>query len=121
MTAYVYVYLTVVFTVCCQLIIKWRMNGAGHLPESLSGKVSFMLVLFFDPWILSGIFSALLAALAWMAAMTKLDLSHAYPFTSLSFVLVLISSNLLFGEPITLAKVAGLVLIIAGIVVGSQG
>jgi multidrug transporter EmrE-like cation transporter len=121
MTAYFYVYLTVVFTVCCQLIIKWRMGGAGPLPESLSGKVSFIMVQFLDPWVLSGIFCAFLAALAWMAAMTKLDLSHAYPFTSLSFVLVLVTSHLLFGEPITLVKVVGLALIIAGIVVGSQG
>ena len=39
--------------------------------------------------------------------MVKLDLSHAYPFVSLSFVLVLFLSALLFGEPLSWAKVAG--------------
>jgi multidrug transporter EmrE-like cation transporter len=56
-----------------------------------------------------------------MAAMTKLDLSHAYPFTGLSFVLVTFVSAWLFQEPVTVPKIAGIALICAGIVVGSQG
>ncbi|HWV91528.1 MAG TPA: EamA family transporter, partial [Burkholderiales bacterium] len=61
------------------------------------------------------------AALCWMLAMTKLDLSHAYPFVSLSFVLVLFLSALLFGEPLSWAKLAGIALVIAGVALGSQG
>ena len=56
-----------------------------------------------------------------MAAMTKLDLSHAYPFTSLSFVLVLIASGLFLNEPVTWPKIAGIALICGGIAIGSQG
>jgi multidrug transporter EmrE-like cation transporter len=56
-----------------------------------------------------------------MAAMTKLDLSHAYPFTSLAFVLVTAASAVFFHEPMTGPKIAGIALICAGIVVGSQG
>ena len=56
-----------------------------------------------------------------MAAMTRFDLSYAYPFTSLSFVLVLALSVHLFNEPVSLPKVLGLALIISGIIVGSRG
>ena len=56
-----------------------------------------------------------------MAAMTKFEISHAYPFMSLNFVLVLLLSAVFFNETITLLKVAGLALIILGIIVGSQG
>jgi drug/metabolite transporter (DMT)-like permease len=74
-----------------------------------------------NPWIVSALAAALLAALSWMAAMTKLDLSHAYPFTSLSFVLVALASAWLLNEPLTGPKIAGIALICLGIAVGSQG
>ena len=53
--------------------------------------------------------------------MTKFDLSYAYPFMSLSFVLVLILSALFFHEPVSMAKVLGVMLIMAGIAVGVRG
>jgi len=56
-----------------------------------------------------------------MAAMTKLELSYAYPFMSLAFVLVLFLSAILFHEAVTVPKVLGLLLIIAGLIVASRG
>jgi len=53
--------------------------------------------------------------------MTKLELSFAYPFISLSFVLVFVFSALLFHETVTAPKVVGLLLIIAGIIVTGRG
>jgi drug/metabolite transporter (DMT)-like permease len=83
--------------------------------------VRFLLLLLLNPWVLSALCSAFLALLCWMAAMTRLPLSHAYPFMSLAFVAVLLLSNLFFHEPLTAPKIAGMVLIVLGIVIGSQG
>jgi multidrug transporter EmrE-like cation transporter len=55
-----------------------------------------------------------------MVAMTKFTLSYAYPFVSLSFVLVLICSNIFFKDPITVNKSIGMGLIILGVVFGSK-
>jgi len=118
---YLYIFGTVFFTVYGQCVIKWQMAKAGMLPPAFYEKVLFLLAMFFEPWVLSAFISAFLAALCWMAAMTKFDLSHAYPFMSLSFVIVLILSGLFFQEPINLPKVIGIGLIICGIVVGAQG
>ena len=114
---YLYIFLTIFFTVYGQLILKWRIGKLGALPEIMSEKIAFMLRLFLDPFILSGFASAFIASLFWMAAMTKFELSFAYPFMSLSFILVLVLSVLLFGEMLTIGKILGLLLIIAGIVV----
>lgn len=56
-----------------------------------------------------------------MAALAKFDLSHAYPFMGLTFVLVLVLSVVLFHEPLTMHKIIGIVLIVTGIIVGSRG
>ncbi|WP_369688021.1 EamA family transporter [Vibrio cholerae] len=52
-----------------------------------------------------------------MLAVSKLELSSAYPLTSASFVLVFIASAILFGEPISLQKLIGISLIVVGIII----
>lgn len=112
--------MTVLFTVYGQLILKWRIGSFGPLPESFPAKVSFLFNLLLDPFIFSGFISAFIASFFWMAAMTKLDVSYAYPFMSGAFVLVFIFSVFIFSEPVSWQKVLGLVLIVAGIIVSSR-
>ena len=119
--AYLYILGTVLFTVYGQLIIKWQMGKASSLPGVFSEKIIFLLQMLFTPWILSAFLSAFVASLCWMAAMTKFELSHAYPFMSLSFVFVLALSGFFFHESITLPKLFGVLLIMTGIIVGAQG
>jgi multidrug transporter EmrE-like cation transporter len=119
--SYVYVFLTIFLTVFGQMVIKWKVLEAGAFPLDAQGKLLFLGKLLIDPWIVLALAAAFGAAVSWMAAMTRLELSHAYPFMSLAFILVLFCSAFLFNEPVTAPKVVGLVLISAGIIVGSQG
>ncbi len=114
---YLYIFGCILFTVYGQLILKWRMNLKGQLPEGSAEKAIYMAKLFLDPWLISGFAAAFVASLFWMAAMTKFEISFAYPFMSLAFVLVLVLSIIIFGESFTWGKVVGLILIIAGIIV----
>ncbi|HNV58361.1 MAG TPA: EamA family transporter [Rhodoferax sp.] len=118
---YLYVACTIVLTVYGQLVIKWQVVQAGPMPSTSADKLGFLLRLFLNPWILSGLLAALLASVTWMAAMTKLPLSHAYPLMSLAFVLVMILSGMLFHEPITPLKLIGVAFVILGLAIGSQG
>jgi len=114
---YIYIAGCILFTVYGQLVLKWRMNLKGQLPEALNEKALFMVKLFLDPWLVSGFAAAFVASLFWMAAMTKFEISFAYPFMSASFILVFLLSMFLFGETFTWGKVIGLLLITAGIFV----
>lgn len=119
---YSYILATVLLTVYGQAIIKWQASKLGPLPDGLQEKFWFLAGLATNPWVLSGYAAAFLAAISWMAAMTKFDLSYAYPFTtSLSFILVLVLSALLFHEAITIPKLLGMMLIIFGMIVTSSG
>lgn len=118
---YFYIFGTIFFTVYGQIVLKWRINGVGSLPEEgFMDKVWFLIKLLFDPWIFSGFFAAFIASFFWMATMTKFDISFAYPFMSGAFVLVFLLSVVMFQEPVTWQKVFGLVLIVAGIIVTSR-
>ena len=120
MIGHLYIAGTLIFTVYGQLILKWRIAGVGQLPDTLALKIVFLIKLLLDPWIFSGFASAFIASLFWMAAMTKFDISYAYPFMSGAFVLVFCFSIFLFNEPVSWQKVVGLIFIICGIFITSK-
>lgn len=118
---YAYLAITLLLTVAGQLVIKWRVTGYGALPEPLAAQAGFLLRLLLDPYILLGLGAAFAAALAWMATLTQLELSRAYPLMSLSFALVLVLSAWLLGEQLSPHKAAGVALIVLGAVVIGYG
>ncbi len=113
---YVYITLTVLLSSYGQLILKWRLNTMVGMPESLREKFVFLFLAVFDPFIFSGFVAAFLASITWMAALTKLQLSFAYPFMSLSFIVVMFVSHLLLNESLTIGKVIGCFLIVGGLI-----
>lgn len=119
--AYLLIFSTIVLTCYGQLILKWRIPMYGQLPEHLIRKVIFLVSLFLDPYIFSSFGAAFIAGLCWMSVLNKLPLSHAYPFMAATFAIVLLGCALFFDEPLNWPKVLGVLLIMAGIVVGSQG
>lgn len=118
---YGYIFATIVLTVYGQLILKWRIAQFGSFPSELSNKLKFLFGLFLDPVIMSGFIAAFLASLTWMAAMTKFDLNHAYPFMSLNFVVVVLLSGWLLSEPVSIQKVVGVSLIVIGTLLTARG
>jgi drug/metabolite transporter (DMT)-like permease len=117
---YVYVATTIALTTYGQLVIKWQVDKAGAFPETTSGRMEFLLRLLVNPWVISVFIGAAIAALSWMAALTRFELSRVYPFVALSFVFVLVLSAALFDESLTWPKVVGVLLIVVGLTIGSQ-
>ena len=58
--------------------------------------------------------------MAWKAVMTKLPLNHAYLFTSLAFVLVMMFSVLSLGEALNLGRATSILPVMAGLVLIAQ-
>ncbi len=117
---YVWVLATVVLTVYGQLAFKWRIDESGDFPAVTRERVDYAVRFLIDPWVISVFAAALVASGTWAAALSRFELSFAYPFMALSFVLVLLLSAILFSEGVTAPKVIGVALIVAGIVIGSQ-
>lgn len=117
--AYIYIALTILFTVYGQLILKWQASLL--VVQHQNGTAQFVMKMLLNPWVISGLVSAFAASLCWMLAVARLDLSKAYPFMALNFVIVALVAAPLFGEAYTLPKFFGLALIVLGLVVSSQG
>ncbi len=116
-----YIFLSIAFAVSSQLIIKWKMSEHDLSSyENVFDKFYYVLGMLLNPFIILSILLTLLSGLSWMIAMSKFDISYAYPFTTLGFVLIFIFSIILFHEPITWQKISGLIFIILGIIITSK-
>ena len=118
MNKYIYILGTLIFTVYGQIILKWRLSSLKViLPEGFIEKSIFLIKLIFDPFIFSGFFSAFIASVFWLKAMTKLDITKAYPFMSLAPVMVFLFGILFLGEQFSWGKVIGLIFIAIGVII----
>lgn len=116
-----FIFSTILFTVYSQLIMRWRVTEAGALPSDLPDKVQYIVALLLNPWVISGIVATFLAGVSWMLAMTKFEISYAYPFVSLNYILVLAAGFLLFQESLSVPKLVGSALVILGVIVIARG
>lgn len=118
--AYFFILLTILLTAYGQLMLKWQVSL--H-PQVLTTPLSFSALasLLLKPWVISAFCAAFCASVFWMAALTKLPLSKAYPFTALSLPLVAVSATLFFREHMDTYKICGTALIMLGVVVLSRG
>ncbi|WPB57297.1 DMT family transporter [Xylophilus sp. GOD-11R] len=73
---------------------------------------SFVLV---SPWVISGLALYVLSMVCWIAVLTKTQVSVAYPMVGLGFVFTAVAGFFLFGEGVTVQKILGISLIIAGV------
>lgn len=119
---YLYLIGTVIFVVYSQLVIKWRITKIGFLPEAFIDKIIFLVKSIFDPFIVSGFLAAFIGSLLWMAAMTKSELSYAYPIVIGGLAMTTsILAIIFFDESIGLMKITGLLLIATGLIFLSRG
>lgn len=116
--AYVFLALTIAFTVYGQLVLKWQVGRHPDLlsPPTLGGIVTLLL----NPWVFSAFVAAFAASLCWMGALSRLPISRAYPFMAINFFMVAIMASWLFREQFDSYKIAGTAIIMLGVLVLSR-
>jgi drug/metabolite transporter (DMT)-like permease len=82
---------------------------------AVSGEFSIR-ALILNPYLATAIVLYGLATVMWMHVLSRIDLVRAYPFAALSFVLVPLLGHYLLGEQIGVPYVAGVALILLGVV-----
>lgn len=72
------------------------------------------------PAIWAGLFLFGLSALVWLAVLSRTSLSFAYPFASLTYVLILLADRFILEQEVPALRYAGVVFIVVGIVLVAQ-
>jgi len=95
---------------------KGMLQCECSFEPQLSNVVPLVSSLVSNPFIIAGVFLHVMALFTWLYVLKHVDVSYAYPFISMGFVIVLLLSYFLFNEAANSYRIAGVALIIMGII-----
>jgi len=104
-----------------QLCLKKGMTVVGQFQFSAGNIVSVMPRVVFNPFIALGMVCYVLSIALWLAVLSRVEVSFAYPFLSVGYVLVACFGYFVFGENLSLNRVIGIVIICVGMFFLSRG
>jgi len=97
-----------------QLMLKHGMQVATARTR---GGGSLVIAAATTPWVLLGLLVFAVSAVVWLAALSRVPLSLAYPFNALGYLVILTASILVLHERANLLTWAGTVLVVSGLVI----
>jgi multidrug transporter EmrE-like cation transporter len=105
------------------LAIKHSVHKIGVAdPTSMKAMVSFLTATFLSPLVLSGLFAIGLSACAWIVALSRMELSIAYPVAvALNCLIVVLAGLAVYGEALNGSKLAGIGLLLCSLVLLFRG
>jgi multidrug transporter EmrE-like cation transporter len=99
-----------------ELLLKHGMTQLGVF----SFEVEMLVRIFTTPQILLGFALVFGGAIFWLAVISRVDLSFAYPMLALGYVLVVFASWLFLHEPLSAVKLLGVAVICTGVIILAQ-
>lgn len=114
-TAIVYILISVLAGAIGQVLLKKGMGSMGPLTLTLNQLGGTLWRIGTNPYVIIGLAIYMGGTVFWLTALSRVDLSYAYPFASLSYVVMLAASWLLFSENITSLRLLGTVVVCAGV------
>ena len=106
----------VLLNACAQLLLKAGTNAVGHIEFTGSALWSIAPKLLFEPHILGGMLCYAFSLVVWIGGLSRTPVSVAYPMLSIGYVVNALAAWYLFAEPLTPTRVAGIAVIIVGVV-----
>lgn len=121
MTKYIpFILFTVLTNAAAQIMLKQGMMSLGPLSFSADTLIPRIFQIVFNPWVFIGLTTFVISMASHLFVLSKVDLSFAYPFLSLAYVVVAVVAWLVFKEELGLYKISGIVLICLGTILIAQ-
>ena len=122
LTEYLLLLVTALLLLAGQLLLKEGLKGGKALSiASLPEVGSLIWQILTTPALLLGYALSAVTALLWLVLLSRLELSYAAPvLTGIYYVLLMVASAAIMREAVTPSRWAGMLLIVAGIVLISR-
>ena len=115
--------MSVVLAALAQLTLKHGMNQVtqqGEIPLSLRAPITLVKRVLLNASVWAGLLTFVASASVWLIVLSRTSLSFAYPFASLTYVLILLFDRFVLNQPISALRYGGVALIIAGLLLISR-
>jgi drug/metabolite transporter (DMT)-like permease len=114
-TSVVLLLFSVISAATGQVMLKHGMQIATDRARASGG--SLVVHAATSPWVLLGLVVFAISALAWLAALSRVPLSVAYPFNALGYLVILTASIVVLHERATILTWAGSLLVVSGLII----
>lgn len=105
---------TVLTNAAAQIMLKKGMIAVGGFGSGGGSAIDFLLKTFLNPFVFAGLCIFVVSMVSHLVVLSKVELSFAYPFLSLAYVVVAAYAFFVFHEDVSLARMGGIALICAG-------
>lgn len=103
-----------------QIALRKTMLTLGAMPSDFSGYFQLGLNLLTNIWFILGMGCYVLSIGLWMAVLSKVEVSLAYPFLSIGYILTAVIGYFFMQENVNMIRIIGLTFICVGIIIISR-
>jgi multidrug transporter EmrE-like cation transporter len=98
-----------------QLLLKAGTNAVGAFEYSGANILPVGIKLATEPHIIGGLGCYVISVVVWILALSRVEVSIAYPLLSVGYVVNAVAAYYLFGEAVTPLRLVGIGVIILGV------
>ena len=110
--------LSVLLNCAAQLLIRKGMLVEGEVGmQNMLSHVGSMIT---NLWLWAAMLCYALSILLWMSVLSKVEVSYAYPFLSVGYVVSAVAGYALFNENLSPVRIAGIIVICVGVILISR-
>lgn len=107
---------SVACSACAQLMLKIGMSrSATSSALADPGLLKMLLSIAMNPWVIAGLSLYFFGAVIWLFVLARVQLSFAYPFVGIGFILTMILGKYVMGDDISLQRMLGTLLVVGGV------
>ncbi len=111
---------TVLTNAMAQILLKKGMLLAGTFEFNMQAIAAVLPRLMVNFFLILGLFTFVISMASHLLVLSRVELSFAYPFLSLAYVIVAVYSYAVFHEDLNLYRIAGIAFICVGTVLISR-
>ncbi|WP_428425452.1 SMR family transporter [Methylibium sp.] len=105
----------VLLNAAAQLMLKAGTNVIGVIGAGQGAWISQIQNIVLQPFIVGGLTCYVFSVAIWIAALSRVPVSVAYPMLSIGYVVNAMAARYLFGESLSATKLGGIAVIIVGV------
>jgi multidrug transporter EmrE-like cation transporter len=107
----------VLLNAVAQLALKASVSDTGIINLDMQSLLSSAASLATNLWLWVGLICYAISVVVWILALSRVDVSIAYPMLSIGYIVNALAASQLFNEPLGIGKVVGIGIIIVGVYV----
>jgi len=111
------VLLGVLLNAAAQLLLKAGTNAIGHFEFSAANVLPIGWKVATQPYIVGGLSCYVVSVAIWILALSRVEVSIAYPMLSIGYVVNAVAAYFLFGEAVSVQRLVGIGIIVLGVYV----